>query len=554
MGYSTKLNMGQRLVSLSQSLTSLDDLKFGSTTLSNTIPRLAQLNNPSIQQLLSEDFKQPDLTIDRDLPTGLINSLNTRFNTANTVTNGTAPSDLTEVLSDSIEGSDSISTSGYCSICAACGIGHGHSHAGLEVEGGVAQFNAGNSKWSQPNGTGTAVAITYSFAPNFQLSGLNRSQSETLFEEALGVWAEVAPLNFTEIEDPGNGQAVDIRVQGDFIDGRFGTLAFAFFPRGGDQTYDTGENWNSSLFLETAVHEIGHSLGLGHESGVDAIMNPSIQGRFNGAGTAFLLPDDINGIRSLYGNGQGSVAKISQLLSGDNNNNTLTGSIGDDTILGFGGNDVLNGQVGDDLIRGSNGQDTIIGSFGKDTLFGGNGNDLVYAGPGNDIVYGSRGHDRLIGGNGNDRIYAGQGNDIVYGSRGNDYITGDYGNDKILGGSGRDILIGVFTDQATPGTGEIDTLEGGQGPDTFILGDSGNVYYADNNPTVDYALIRDFQPEEGDQLQLKGNANNYSLQSSTQDLPAGITITYEAGQTQDIIAVIQGTSTFSLTDSSIRYV
>ena len=33
-------------------------------------------------------------------------------------------------------------------------------------------------------------------------------------------------------------------------------------------------------------------------------MNPSVQNRYSGLGTAFLLTDDINGIRSLYGEGQ----------------------------------------------------------------------------------------------------------------------------------------------------------------------------------------------------------------------------------------------------------
>ena len=113
-----------------------------------------------------------------------------------------------------------------------------------------------------------------------------------MFEEALQIWTDYAPLNFVEIEDPGNGRDVDILVQDDFIDGRSGTLAFAFFPKGGDITFDDGEQWRPGLYLETAVHEIGHSLGLGHESGTNAIMNPSIKNRFSGAGDAFLLQDD----------------------------------------------------------------------------------------------------------------------------------------------------------------------------------------------------------------------------------------------------------------------
>lgn len=526
MSHSNKPNLDKGFVSPSESLNSLGDFELDSIRFSNATPILYEPNSLSIKQLLRQRPTSTPLLTNHELPKELMTS--SKFNSTEppTATNvlSAFSQDLTEIVTTGMADAASLPQQGYCSLCAACGIGHGHNHANLAFEGGVAQFNAGGSKWSQPNGLGTAVDITYSFAPNFQLSGLNSSQTKALFKEALGVWASVAPLNFREVDDPGNGQAVDIRVEADFIDGRFGTLAFAFFPRGGDQTYDTGENWNSSLFLETAVHEIGHSLGLGHESGIDAIMNPSIQGRFNGPGSAFLLQDDINGIRSIYGNGQGSVSEI---LRGNSGNNTLVAGAGDDTLLGDGGNDVLDGKAGNDLIRGSTGNDIVIGSDGADTLFGGNGNDRAYAGPGNDVVFGSRGNDRLAGGT---------------------------GNDNVVGGGGRDVLIGVFTSTAKPGAGEIDTLKGEQGSDTFVLGDAQKVYYADNNPTVDYALVRDFNPEEGDQLQLKGSASNYSLGSSFPGIPSGITITYENSPTKEVIAVIQGSSTFSLTDSSIRYV
>jgi len=53
-------------------------------------------------------------------------------------------------------------------------------------------------------------------------------------------------------------------------------------------------------------------------------------------------------------------------LTGDNNNNVLTGGAGDNTLTGGGGNDILNG---------GDGEDTLIGGLGKDTLDGGDGDD-----------------------------------------------------------------------------------------------------------------------------------------------------------------------------------
>ena len=173
-------------------------------------------------------------------------------------------------------------------------------------------FNGSPLKWSQPNGKGSNIDITYSFTKNIKIPGLNTNQVKSLFTEALSTWSEYAPLNFKEIADPGNGRDVDIRVGSEFIDGRSNTLAFAYFPGGGDITFDSGDSWNNSLFLETAVHEIGHSLGLAHEEGVSAIMNPTIANRYAGQTDAFLLQDDINGIVSLYGRGKGSVQTLGQ--------------------------------------------------------------------------------------------------------------------------------------------------------------------------------------------------------------------------------------------------
>ncbi len=241
----------------------------------------------------------------------------------------------------------------------------------------IAFFNAGGSKWSQPGGKGNPVYITYSLGDILDggLNGISAEQVEAAIEEAFGVWSEVAPLNFTEVEDSSNSQ---IRIGYEYIDGQNGTLAYAYFPTNGDITFDSGENWNTSLFLETAVHEIGHSLGLDHENGTDAIMNPSIQNRYNGLGSAFLLQDDINGIRSIYGNASGSVNPLDGTPTNPDPTPEPTptpsgpieinGTSGNDILMGNDSNNRIKGFAGDDYLEGGKGNDDIKGGSGADTF------------------------------------------------------------------------------------------------------------------------------------------------------------------------------------------
>ena len=233
----------------------------------------------------------------------------------------------------------------------------------------VAFFKAPGDKWSQPGGKGNPVNITYSFTNllNGKIKGLNVGEVKAAIEEAFGTWSSVAPINFTEVKDGRNSQ---IRIGQKYIDGRSGTLAYAYFPRNGDITFDNGENWRINLFLETAVHEIGHSLGLDHEDKVDSIMN-SYAGpdRYKGLGTAFLLKDDIQGIRSLYGKGRGSVNPLGgNPPSPPSNLKRINGTMSDDVLIGNDRNNVIRGFAGNDEIEGGKGNDIIKGGKGVDTF------------------------------------------------------------------------------------------------------------------------------------------------------------------------------------------
>ena len=187
-----------------------------------------------------------------------------------------------------------------------------------------ANYSVHNTKWAQPNGKGSAITLTYSYSNllNGRLKGISNAQARAAIEEALGLWARYAPLHFVEKADSGpavsdqsysaNGHPL-IRIGHLYIDGDHGsnTAAHAHYPGNtglaGDVHFDNGDNWTAGKFLEVAVHEFGHALGLKHEDSTRSIMHDSLLSRYDGLGKAFLFQDDVNGIRALYGAGTGSV-------------------------------------------------------------------------------------------------------------------------------------------------------------------------------------------------------------------------------------------------------
>ncbi|XP_072050841.1 stromelysin-2-like [Amphiura filiformis] len=151
---------------------------------------------------------------------------------------------------------------------------------------------------------------------------LSRRDIVDTLERALSLWAEHSGLTFTQITDL--DAPVDFNIefkagdhgdgpnQGLIFDGRGNVLAHTFFPSGnpepslaGDIHFDRAEYFtlnsrHGTNFFQLALHELGHSLGLGHSDNMDAVMAP-----FSKEYTPnySLHPDDIAGIRYLYGQG-----------------------------------------------------------------------------------------------------------------------------------------------------------------------------------------------------------------------------------------------------------
>ena len=213
-----------------------------------------------------------------------------------------------------------------------CGHDHHdeeHAHAFYDVgySGDHAdEYALESQKWSHQT-----ISYSYSNLFNGSMAGLTNAQMRSAIEEVLGRWASYAPLHFVEVADSGSAVTGSdasysatnhplMRIGHHYIDGNSGTLAHAYYPGdgglSGDLHFDNGESWTVGRFMETALHEIGHALGLKHEDRVDAIMNSTVKNRFSGLGTSYLLQDDVNGIVAMYGSGAGSVTPWYQAKPG----------------------------------------------------------------------------------------------------------------------------------------------------------------------------------------------------------------------------------------------
>jgi Ca2+-binding RTX toxin-like protein len=237
------------------------------------------------------------------------------------------------------------------------------------------------------------------------------------------------------------------------------------------------------------LEEIGH--------GVDALLNQQdsagdegaifsalVRGESLTAETlALLKAEDDSGVINV--NGQ-AIAVEQQYFTGDDGNNTITGTPDDDYIDGRGGDDSLSGGAGNDYLDGGTGNDTLNGGDGDDRLvIDGLGSDSVDGGTGDDRLEMSQSgatDDLSIGANIQNvesaYIQTGSGNDTIdlssfpgsstYWWWRNTQVSAGAGNDTVVGTVGNDNLYGEGGDDSLSGGAGNDYLDGGAGNDTLI--------------------------------------------------------------------------------------
>ncbi|KAF2254664.1 putative M10A family peptidase [Trematosphaeria pertusa] len=168
---------------------------------------------------------------------------------------------------------------------------------GIPDKPGFENFAVAATRWDKFN-------LTYRFDTFSE--ELSADQVRSIISAAFAKWAAVSPFTFTEVAQ---GDA-DIRIgwyrnkhlgDGAFFDGPGRVLAHAFFPPpngggfAGDVHFDEDETWTAALLENTALHEIGHSLGLRHSVIPEAVMYEFANG------VTQLTDDDVAGIQSIYG-------------------------------------------------------------------------------------------------------------------------------------------------------------------------------------------------------------------------------------------------------------
>lgn len=173
----------------------------------------------------------------------------------------------------------------------------------------------------------------------------------------------------------------------------------------------------------------------------------------SGSGADVLVGSDVSG----YG----------VRFSGEDGDDTITGSIGGDELWGGRGDDELIGLAGDDYL--SEPFDDEEGS-GNDTGSGGAGNDEIRLGEGDDEALGGVGDDRIEPGEGDDRAAGGPGGDRIQLGPGGDWATGGADGDLLLGEAGADEIHGGVGEDRLSGDAGRDSLFGGGGDDRVAVG------------------------------------------------------------------------------------
>jgi len=407
---------------------------------------------------------------------------------------------------------------------------------------------------------GTGGQATVSFDPGSHWT----PTEQAMLTSAMHLWTAVANINFTILADGSTGDVTitrssDGEAQGGITDLEPGTIGTTDLGTGdaGNISIDTSVpgfgplDGNFATYggyaWDTAIHEWGHVLGLGHAGGYNgdgslpfpqdgydnrawSIMSyldagnsdpgtitpaGGVQWGYEG-GTALepayarvpttWMPLDILAAQRIYGvatsgplSGGGQIFGFHSNIAGDIHNffDFTVNQHPVITIWDGGAHNTLDvsGYSEDATISLDPGSFSSVGSltnniaiaFGTriETAIGGSGNDTIHANDLSDVLMGGAGQDSLIGGAGNDHIYGNMATSVAGNVDGADYIDVGAGMNYANGNAGNDTIVaGDGANRLLGGQGD-DHISAGNGPDS-INGNLGNdiITVGNGNDTV----------------------------------------------------------------------
>lgn len=137
---------------------------------------------------------------------------------------------------------------------------------------GPLTFGSPGGRWSQG-------ALRVSIDPSgFQGAPGVAIDAVAVLISAFAQWQAVSRFfNFSYVA-PNTGEHIRVMFGSQKVDSRFGSpggvLATGAYPESGNLQFDASEAWTANALLGTALHEIGHVLGLSHSNAPGGLMYP----------------------------------------------------------------------------------------------------------------------------------------------------------------------------------------------------------------------------------------------------------------------------------------
>ncbi len=269
----------------------------------------------------------------------------------------------------------------------------------------------------------------------------------------------------------------------DFEDGR--SWAYVELNGSGSPDVDLTENWFSGVVGDdrnNLLNALSHTrpVQINGLDGSDIITGGDLDDLLSGDGGADELRGNAGNDLIFFdeydtvvegGEGHDTAIYISGIY--DANGDPVDANLSKDAFaMGF---ESFVGGQGDDTLSAENANTStsIRGGGGKDSVSGGLAGDRLDGGEGADTVKGGLGDDNLFGGTGSDKLIGNSGDDIVYGGAGDDTASSGDGDDFVFGGDGHDTVNAYHGDDYVVGGEGNDYLRGRNGDD-LVIGQSGD--------------------------------------------------------------------------------